>query len=104
MRHLRKIAFFVVLSAWAIVSAAPRPLKPQPKLPIDCTNRDIQPCTGSICINQQVTVYCGDTAWQCQNDAQQYQGGNVVCCTGKNPCFTCTRTVNGKEQTFTYYQ
>ena len=45
-----------------------------------------------------------DTAWQCENDAQQYQGGNVVCCTGKNLCFTCTRMVNGREQTYSVWQ
>jgi len=101
---MRRYVVALVLWIAVTVSAAPHPLKPKPTLPVDCTNSDYQPCTGSICISQQVTLYCGDTAWQCENDAQQYQGGNVVCCTGKNLCFTCTRMVNGREQTYSVWQ
>jgi hypothetical protein len=70
-------------------------------LPIDCT--DNQVCTGTVCVRQQVTYYCDNIQYACDNDTQNYAGGNQICCTNKTACFTCTRTVNGQLRTYTIF-
>ena len=76
-------------------------LKPQPNLPIDCSNYS-QPCTGTTCVSQQTTVYCAETQTEttCENDTQNYTGGLTICCTGKNSCVDCP--YNGRV--IHYYQ
>lgn len=75
-------------------------LAPKPALPIDCASYG-QPCTGTTCVNQQAEYYCASTgeAFTCQNDTQNYVGGDTICCTGKNFCYGCP--YNGR--TMTYY-
>jgi hypothetical protein len=70
-------------------------------LPVDCN--DNQVCTGTVCVDNQVTYYCGDDQYECDNDSQNYAGGNQICCTNKNICFTCTRTINGQQHTYSVY-
>lgn len=66
-----------------------RQLKPILAAPIDCGFG--QPCTGTRCVNQQLSYYCAseDRDITCQNDTQDYVGGPVICCIGKNPCDRC---------------
>lgn len=59
-------------------------------LPIDCGFGQV--CTGTQCVAQQVVQYCGDTEYVCQNDTQEWVGGNTICCTGRQECFSCGRT------------
>ena len=86
----------LVVSIAVPTSEAQRKLKPQPTLPIDCASYN-QPCTGTECVNQQTSYPCDSEQREiiCQNDTQNYVGGNRICCTGKNPCDTCT--VNGRK-------
>jgi hypothetical protein len=70
-------------------------------LPIDCN--DNQVCTGTVCVHQQVTSYCDNIQYSCDNDSQYYAGGNQICCTNKNVCYSCLRVVNGHFQTFNVY-
>ncbi len=87
---------FVLLSILVPGHAQPiKKLQPKPNLPIDCASYN-QPCTGTACVNQQLTYYCAadDKEIICQNDSQNYVGGNQICCTGRNPCDRCF--VNGR--------
>lgn len=58
-------------------------------LPIDCNGSQV--CTGTVCVHQQSAYYCLDQEYDCDNDSQNYAGGNQVCCTNRTVCFTCTR-------------
>jgi hypothetical protein len=64
-------------------------------LPVDCASYG-QPCTGTQCVNQQYTYWCASENREiiCQNDTQNYVGGNMICCVGRNPCDRCM--VNGR--------
>jgi hypothetical protein len=79
----------------------------QSKMPIDCASADTQPCTGSMCVHDQVTRYCqsgdGSEGFPCDNDSQVFWGGPIICCTGKNVCHTCMITINGQQRPFVYY-
>jgi len=99
-RLIGLVCALVIMSGHSAGQASRKQLKPQPNLPIDCANY-AQPCTGTECVSQQASFYCaatGDT-FICENDTQNYVGGNTVCCTGKNPCYSCP--YNGK--TIPYY-
>jgi hypothetical protein len=50
---------------------------------------------------QQAEFYCTETqqTFTCQNDTQNYVGGPVICCTGRNFCYDCL--YNGR--TYHYY-
>jgi len=63
-----------------------------PQLPIDCGYA--QPCTGTQCVHQTKSYFCDGTEYVCDNDTQNYTGGNVICCTSKHICTQCE--VNGK--------
>ena len=72
------IGLFVL---WVVSGTAPQA--------IDCADFS-QPCTGTVCIHQTATYSCGDSEVTCDNDTQTYTGGNVVCCTYRFTCTTCT--------------
>lgn len=67
-------------------------------LPIDCNGSPV--CTGTVCVHQQKAYFCDDTEYDCDNDTQNYAGGDQICCTNQTNCFTCTRIVNGHSQTY----
>lgn len=69
-------------------------------LAIDCSSFG-QPCTGTVCVTQTRTVYCDGEEVTCQNDTQQYTGGDVICCTDKTTCVSCY--VRGRWSTFYEY-
>jgi len=82
----------VLSLALLLIPASAQPekqLSPKPAAPIDCGYA--QPCTGTVCVNQQLTYYCAadDREIICQNDTQNYVGGPQICCVGKNPCDRC---------------
>jgi hypothetical protein len=81
---------FLFLTVLSSDVTAQRHLKPQPNLPIDCADYN-QPCTGTVCVSQQTEIYCAEdqTTHICENDTQNYVGGDQICCTGKNWCFDC---------------
>lgn len=92
----KRLAMFAAVIALSLsAQTGTHALKPQPNLPIDCASYG-QPCTGTECVNQQSSYYCASQEREiiCQNDTQNYVGGDRICCTGRNPCDTCT--VNGR--------
>ena len=99
----RQTAGLILLLLIAAVSSggqAPRHLKPQPNLPIDCADY-AQPCTGTQCVTQWASYSCQSTGenFDCPNDTQNYVGGNSICCVQKAACYRCP--YNGK--TIVYY-
>jgi hypothetical protein len=97
-----------VLSLLVVILASPaqpqvqqaRP-GPRPKLPIDCGFG--QPCTGTRCVHDTATRTCGSEEFTCDNDSQNYEGGNIICCTERTACGSCTIIVNGRERQFTVW-
>jgi hypothetical protein len=69
-------------------------------LPIDCNSNPV--CTGTSCTHSQVTYYCGSDQYECDNDSQNYSGGNQICCTNKTVCFTCTNAHGNQYSIYNY--
>ena len=87
-----RLARLLVIASLLLPGSAQseKQLKPVPAERIDC-NSSSQPCTGTACVRQQAEFYCAstDTTFVCPNDSQNYVGGDQICCTGKNPCYSC---------------
>ena len=96
------ICCLLILIVSPMEGQAQRSLKPQPNMPIDCASYD-QPCTGTECVSQHKTYDCASdgTTYTCENDTQNYVGGAMICCTGKNLCGTCV--YNGRTLNFWSY-